>query len=396
MNKDLNYLCIFGGGAVRGYAYIGVQRAFEELGIVPKMYAGSSVGAILSAFLAAGATGQDLYDIFSEVNYELFRDINLSFSPTFSISKGGVLLDWLRNNLEKIFYKENYIKDENSPICFKDLEKDLLIITTDIKNSKPFIFSKFHTPDFEVAEAIRISGSMPGLLTPVEHEEKLLTDGDLLKSNPLWKLDKSLCPENLRILEFRLEGGKYNKISSVFGFFNTLYNTITNCSTDFVMGLYAKQDKFDYIKIDTEDILLVNFNLSTPEKQKLIDIGYTTTMEFFNKTLPAKRTLIYEDYKALITLTGQLKDFLSGNKLTQTKNTLGEIFMLLNSQDLKIDIEIYQQLTDFKNLFLKSRAKGFFGNDILKDKDKLRQKLLILKKELDTKHKEFEKYFHLQ
>jgi predicted acylesterase/phospholipase RssA len=42
------------GGAVRGLAHIGVIKALDEIGIKPKVIAGTSVGSIIGAALAAG------------------------------------------------------------------------------------------------------------------------------------------------------------------------------------------------------------------------------------------------------------------------------------------------------------------------------------------------------
>ena len=59
---------------------------------------------------------------------------------------------------------------EEDNIKFKDIENKLVIITTNIKNFKAQEFSTFETPDFEVAQAIKISSSMPGLMAPYEYE----------------------------------------------------------------------------------------------------------------------------------------------------------------------------------------------------------------------------------
>ena len=67
-------------------------------------------------------------------------------------------------------------------------------------------FSRFETPDFEIASAVRISCCMPGLMKPIEYNKTLLVDGDLQKSWPMWKLSKNLLTDDDRILEFRLEG----------------------------------------------------------------------------------------------------------------------------------------------------------------------------------------------
>lgn len=43
-------------------------------------------------------------------------------------------------------------------------------------------------------------------MKPYEYNNRVLVDGDLQKSSPMWKLSKTLQPKDERILEFRLEG----------------------------------------------------------------------------------------------------------------------------------------------------------------------------------------------
>lgn len=50
----------FSGGAVRGLAHIGVIKALSELGIQPAVIAGTSVGSLIGAGLAAGMNWHDL------------------------------------------------------------------------------------------------------------------------------------------------------------------------------------------------------------------------------------------------------------------------------------------------------------------------------------------------
>ena len=54
MTNPLKYTCLFGGGAIRGMAYIGTIRALEELGIEYDIIGGSSVGSIIAALVACG------------------------------------------------------------------------------------------------------------------------------------------------------------------------------------------------------------------------------------------------------------------------------------------------------------------------------------------------------
>ena len=392
MSDYSKYLCIFGGGAVRGYAYLGVLRAFEEVGFYPEKLAGSSVGAVFAAFYALDIPLKEMEKIFVDVNFELFRDINFNFGPAFSISKGGVFLDWLKDIIEKFYYKENYQKGKNPPVCFKDLKRDLMLVTTDITNAVPFIFSKEKTPDYEVATAIRASASLPGLLTPVRYEDKLLTDGDLMKGNPLWRLDKELCPEDLRILELRLEGiKKDNNIKNLLDYFNTVYSCITKYSTDYIIDMYAQKDKFDYIKIDTKDLLLVNFNINDETKEKLGMLGYDAAMKFFRHDLPQKQKLLAEYYDKLYKKVEELERNIIKDDTKKAKIVLGELFELLADVKKLIDSGIYKKITKFKNLFNENLFCGFWWREKLKEKRKIKKEIAAIKEILSQKHTEFYK-----
>ena len=168
MNRSLKYTCLFGGGAIRGVSYIGAIKALEELGISPDRLAGSSVGSIIAAFLAVGYTAEELKDVFLKVNFDLFKDISIGIGPLFALSKGEVFLEWVRELIEKKFYGDKYQKGANRAVTFKDITKNLVIITTDFSNFECKEFSKFETPDYEIASAVRISCCMPGLMKPIE------------------------------------------------------------------------------------------------------------------------------------------------------------------------------------------------------------------------------------
>jgi NTE family protein len=51
---------VLGGGGMKGFAHIGVMMALEELDIVPTLYAGTSIGALLAAARIAGVSTADL------------------------------------------------------------------------------------------------------------------------------------------------------------------------------------------------------------------------------------------------------------------------------------------------------------------------------------------------
>ena len=393
MNNDLKYTCLFGGGAIRGVSYIGAIRAFEELGITADTFAGSSVGSIIAGLLAVGYTAKELKEIFLKVNFELFKDISIGIGPLFAISKGEVFLDWVRELIETKFYGENYKKGANKAVTFKDIDKNLVIITTNLSNFECKEFSRFETPDYEIASAIRISSCMPGLMKPIEYNNMLLVDGDLQKSWPMWKLSKNLNLKDERILELRLEGDYNTNDLSGIDYANAVYSCMTAMSTSFITNLYAKNDKYDYIVLNTGDIVIVDFNMNENKRNKLIDSGYKQTMEYFKQILPQKKLKIKGNYERILSHLEKIQNLILSQKVNKAKIQLGELFIELSDLSTVIDESDFEELKNFKNIFLKNiKYPALFGRTVIKNENYVRTELERINNNLKNKINSMQKY----
>ena len=281
-NKSSDYFVIFGGGGIRGVSYVGALKALRENNIKITGYAGSSIGSVFATLCAVGYELEEIKEFFYGINIDFFKDINFDFVNKIALSKGEVFLEWIREKLESKFYKESYKKGEMPPIRFCDLKDELVIYSVDITNNKFKEYSKTLTPDAEVALAVRASVSMPGLFRPLEIDNNLIVDGDLMKSWPLWRLSETLSNKKERILEFRLEdNGIKRKISNAIEYLNAVYNTISGFATDYIIDIYGQKDKFDYIKINTDGISVVDFMIDMKTKEEMVKDGYETTMDYF-------------------------------------------------------------------------------------------------------------------
>lgn len=393
INKSLEYTCIFGGGAIRGISYVGAVKALEEIGVSPMTIAGSSVGAIFAGLFAVGYNAEELKEIFMQISYELFKDIHFGFGKDFALSKGGIFLDWLRELIEKKYYGERYKKGENPPVTFGNLEKNLIVITTDLTNFKYKEFSKFESPDIEIAYAIRISSTMPGLMKPIEEDGALLVDGDLQKGLPLWKLSKNLCPESDRILEFRLEGDYEGKGQNAINFANTVYSCVTSIATDFIIETYGNRDKFDYIKINTGSVVVVDFNLPKDKREELIYIGYKQTMDYFTLELREKKKEVLKYYKEIAKYVTKIRKLIHSNKIKLAKDELGALYMDFCSSRKYIDLKYYNLIEDFKGNFLEgiipAPLLGFYG---LKNSKLIKSKIDFIDIQFEEKIIELESY----
>lgn len=380
MNNPLKYTCLFGGGAIRGLAYVGTIRALEELGIEYDIIGGSSVGSIFAALLACGYKSYELENLFLKVNFELFKDIHLGFAKNLGLSKGGIFTDWLNELISK---KIESVKKRN--VNFEDIEKELVIITTDLKSFTTQEFSKTKTPEFEIAKAIRISSSMPGLMPPYDYNGASLVDGDLQKASPMWKLTNTVYESQSRILEFRLEGTYSEDKTSPLSYINTIYSCMTNVATGFVCEMYGKNDRYDCVKIDTGDIFFADLNLDKESRRKLINAGYEQTMHYFKEVLPRKKEKLEDIYSKALKFLKNANKGLNSNNVEETQWWFGDLFMLLCEHKEIVDPLIYNAIVELKELVMDSVTTILFFHTRFKNTKRIADEMKSVINMLDER-----------
>ena len=168
----------FGGGGARGLAHIHVIEALDELGIRPVAIAGSSIGAIMGAGMAAGMTGRDIHDYArsilarrSEVAARMWRARPINFAD---VSAGGVRFGQL--NVERIL---RAFLPEQVPQNFAELTIPLSVTATDYYGHALAVFD-----DGDLISALAASAAIPALFRPVRRGGKLLIDGGIYNPVP--------------------------------------------------------------------------------------------------------------------------------------------------------------------------------------------------------------------
>lgn len=358
------YFCIFGGGGIRGTAYTGAIRALEELNIEITGCAGSSIGAVVAGLYSFGYRTDEIKEIFNNINFQFFNDLNFNFGKDFAISKGENFYEWIKTKLEDKFYQNKNLENKQ-PIRFCDLDKELIIYSVNLINSKFHEFSKYKTPDVEIAHAIRVSVGMPGLYAPVINEDKneCLVDGDLLKAMPLWMASETIKNKDEKILEFRLENNETNKkIANTIDYLNAVYDTISGFASDFIIEKYGKMEKYDYIKLNTEDVSVVDFMTDKSKKDKMVQNGYNTTLNYFKNVYPSKKEKIKSIYEWLNSNILKNKFLIEENNLKEAKCHIADILSSEKLKDRAIEDNIINKLYGYKKLFIENYVikSGFF------------------------------------
>jgi predicted acylesterase/phospholipase RssA/CRP-like cAMP-binding protein len=153
---------VLGGGGARGFAHLGVLRALEEHGIPVDLIGGNSMGALIGAQYASGAT---LEQIRSRTQAFASGGERLTL-PVISLVSGRRV----ERDLKKMF-GETTIDDLWTPYFAAacNLSKG----TTTVQDRGP------------LWRAVLASNSPAGLFPPVLHNGDLLVDGAILENVPV-------------------------------------------------------------------------------------------------------------------------------------------------------------------------------------------------------------------
>lgn len=153
-----------GGGAARGWAHIGVIRALEEADVSVDMVCGTSIGALVGAAYACGEL--DRFEAW--VKKLSLMDV-LGFMD---VSLGGGLI---KGEKLMAFFERTFT---DRPI--ESLAMPFASVATDLTTG-----AEVWCRDGSTAKAVRASMALPGVLTPVRSEGRLLVDGGLVNPVPV-------------------------------------------------------------------------------------------------------------------------------------------------------------------------------------------------------------------
>lgn len=171
-----------GGGGARGLAHIHVIEALDELGIRPRVIAGTSIGAIMGAGMAAGMRGVDIRDFAlstvgrrKEIANRLWR-----LRPSTLQAIGGSLR-FGPFNLERVL---SAFLPEAIPDTFEALSIPLKVIATDYYAQCETVLE---TGDLRAA--IAASAAIPGMFQPVRLGGRVMIDGGFVNPVPFDHLE---------------------------------------------------------------------------------------------------------------------------------------------------------------------------------------------------------------
>ena len=161
-HKKVKLGVAFGGGGARGVAFIGVIRAFEELGVTIDFISGTSIGSLVGALVAHGKNSAFMEEALKTIKMKDIRNSKLIWKPSYAKNIENILL--------RLFGKD---------LMFSELNIPFSAVCTDIKSGR-----EVHIDAGSVAKAVSGSCAVPGVFTPVEFGDMNLVDGMLTNNVP--------------------------------------------------------------------------------------------------------------------------------------------------------------------------------------------------------------------
>ncbi|QIR41713.1 patatin-like phospholipase family protein (plasmid) [Tolypothrix sp. PCC 7910] len=319
---------VFEGGGVKGIAFLGALRCCSDIGICWKKLAGTSAGAITAALLAADFTIEELEEIIGKLNFMDF--LTKKTSPLIFNGDPSDDLDnplWMIINVEAVAKTGEYstapfkkwLQETLSSRNFKtfndikDKERELKIVISDISIGQMLVLPDDlitnnsnqdleldnqlvpkldieNNKQFEVAEAVRLSMSIPFFFEPGYLGDNVIVDGGVLSNFPLWIYDVNpemgKPPEwptfgfrliNQQVQQPSLKTNNTKKMNAI-EIFMAIMHTMNVASDRYHL---RKSGKNRVIELNDNGIKTTQFNLTDDEKTKLYVDGYNNTKQFF-------------------------------------------------------------------------------------------------------------------
>lgn len=315
---------VFCGGGAKIFAHVGALKAFEDVGIHPKKFAGSSAGAIMALLAYLGYPSSEIKKFFKRfrqenlVHYESYQG---GISDTQAMKAGldymiiktiqDIIID---NKINETVEGKRFLATEvfsKGLITFRSLKAikmrypecrlgDELIVTATIKERRATrYFSYLLTPDMEVSNVVTTSASFPLVFKPTLFEGETYNDGGILSNFPteVFHEDDStfLFSEKanyLRLVAFQFDndGSERNIIEKAVVrvyrenfILNWIYGVITGVK-DPVSGW--ERDRLKLLQYSNQTVLIKvgnvsssQFNLDAKTQDDLFNNGYENAKE---------------------------------------------------------------------------------------------------------------------
>ena len=157
--KKLKLGLALGSGGAKGFAELGAIKAMEENGIEFSIYAGTSIGSIIGAFLADGYSSTDILELLKKVDFSEITNLFMIKMDTYGLF--------------------SVIDRSIGSMNIEDLKKPFMAVATNLSTGEEHDFK-----EGSVAKALCASSCFPPFFKPVVIDGERYIDGAFTNSIP--------------------------------------------------------------------------------------------------------------------------------------------------------------------------------------------------------------------
>jgi NTE family protein len=278
---------VLSGGGATGFAHIGVLQALEEKGIPIDYITGTSAGALVGAFYAAGFSPLEIREFCKNEDFLKMATGELRPEQQFFIKEDDPKSDMvsfrfaidslIQKSLPTNFTNSTFLDFELMKILgtvgaakgndFDNLFVPFRCLASDIVSKENVVFKSGH-----LNEAVRASMTFPFYFQPLRINGRLLFDGGLYNNFPADILYKEFSPDYI--------------IGS-----NVSYNAAAPKEYDLISQLENMLVRYSNFELPCEQGIIIEPELEVgtfdlTKVESAIEIGYITGLKYADSILP--------------------------------------------------------------------------------------------------------------
>lgn len=156
---------VLSGGGARGFAHLGIIRALREAKMPIDFLGGASIGAIIAAGVAMGWSDEEMQLRYHR-SFVLTNPVNDYTFPFLALTRG-----------KKV---SRLLEREYGSALIEDLRYPYFCVSANLTTGR-----LFEHRSGVVAQALRASVAIPGVMPPVFHDDGVLVDGAAINNLPV-------------------------------------------------------------------------------------------------------------------------------------------------------------------------------------------------------------------
>lgn len=310
MNADI----VLEGGGVKALGHVGAIQVLSEHGYTFPRVAGTSAGAMVAAFVAAGLTGDRLAAVIDRLDFRELRDASgiarlglpgrlLSVLLHGGMFDGDTLRDWMHAQLLRETGAEHFgdlrIDDDPGSDLRPNQRYRLVVIIADVARGQlvrlPWDYAQYGLdPDRQrIADAVRASASIPFVFKPYRlrwaapsPNESVIVDGGAVSDFPIEVFDRAdgQAPRwptfGVKLSKRPKPGALLNHVTGTLSLAEAILETAINGNDQVHLADPCVTARTTFV--DTLGVSSTDFAIDATTRRALVQSGRHAAQEFLD------------------------------------------------------------------------------------------------------------------